>query len=133
MLGVLTAAWPDKDLPRETVELWLGMLAGLDYSDAKDAALDIVRQDQWFPSIARFLQQAEVHAHGRRNRMAAERGIEPSHRSVPPPPELLEASHRLLSEMGGTQHDHHGPRPCPKCGGGPLPWERKKPEGKRGA
>jgi hypothetical protein len=117
VLAILSAAWPNQQVSRETAQLWLGMLAELDQRDAMAAARDAVRQDQWFPTIARFLQLAEARKHGRRNREATERGLPSAHRAAPPNPELMKATRRLIAERQGQHHNHHGPGPCPVCGG----------------
>lgn len=127
VFGLLTAAWPDKQLPDETIDLWLEMAANVDAADAEDAARQIIREDQWFPSVARFLQMAEAKAHARRNRNADTRGISTGHRAAPPPKQLLDAARHLIKEQGTKRHDHSGPAPCPVCGGIAPPSSKKKP------
>ncbi len=117
VLGLLTAAWPNQDMPDRTVDLWLGLLSELDLSDAKEAARTVVRQDQWFPSVARFIQAAEAAKHGRQNREAAHRGLGDGHRPAAPPAQLVEATRQLIAEQAGKKHWHGGPDPCPVCGG----------------
>lgn len=131
VFGLLTAAWPDKELPDETIDLWLEMAADVDFADAEPAARQIIREDQWFPSIARFLQVTEARAHGRRNRQADARGLPATRRSAPPPKPLLDAARRLLEEQKTKQHDHNGPEPCPVCGGVAPPSSKKASETSR--
>lgn len=125
VFGLLRAAWPDKQLPDKTIDLWLELATDLHVDDAKRAAEQIVREDQWFPSIARFRQVCEVWAHRRRNQDAADRGL-PGPRHAAPPPELLAAARELLAAREVMpDHDHRGPAPCLVCGGVAPPSTKK--------
>lgn len=117
ILAVLTAAWPNQELTTQTAQLWLGMLAELHPDDAMQAAKGVVRQDHWFPPIARFLQLAEAARHGRQIRASEHRGLGTGRATAPPPPALLEATRGLLAEQQSKRHWHGGPNPCPVCGG----------------
>lgn len=118
VLGLLNAAWPNSDLPDRTVELWIGLLCEMEMLDAREAAKTVIRQDNWFPSIARFTQTVEAARHARRNREAASRGL-PSARWEPSPlPQaLIDATRGLIAEQASKKHWHGGPKPCPVCGG----------------
>lgn len=127
VLGVLTAAWPKQDLPDATVDLWLSLLTELDLGDARAAANTVVRQDQWFPAVARFLEVAGAAKRARQHREAEHRGLpDASAVAVAPPAELTEAARRLIAEQRATRHDHHGPDPCPVCGGVATPRARRE-------
>lgn len=54
ILTTLTTAWPNADLPDETLRTWSQMLAAIPYQSAAAAADAVIRSDNWFPSIARF-------------------------------------------------------------------------------
>lgn len=54
ILSTLTTAWPNADLPDETLRTWSKMLAALPYQPAAAAADAVIRTDNFFPSIARF-------------------------------------------------------------------------------
>lgn len=131
VLGLLTAAWPNQDMPAETAELWIGMLSELDVDDAKSSARTVIRNDQWFPSIARFIQVAEAAKHARENRFAAQRGLPSVGRSVPPPQRLIEATRQLLAEQAKKKHWHGGPDPCPVCGGMKSPTVNRRSAGRK--
>lgn len=130
VLGVLTAAWPKQEMPDPTVDLWLSVLTELHPDDARAAANTVVRNDQWFPSIARFLEAAGVAKRARQCREAEHRGLPSSSAvAVPPPPELTEAARDLIAKQQATKHDHHGPDPCPACGGVATPrFSRPQPK-----
>lgn len=133
IFNLLVTAWPDKELPDETIDLWIEMIDDLDYADAQAAAKDIVRHDQWFPTVARFRQQCEVHASRRRHKAAADRGL-PQGGFVQPPQALLNATRQMLAERAKLpKHWHGGPGPCPVCGGTPRngqvsPHARLRPQ-----
>lgn len=119
VFNFLVTAWPDKQLPDETIDLWIEMIDDITYGDAQAAARDIVKQDQWFPTVARFRHQCEVHASRRRTQDAAKTGLAPP-TGTPPPKALLDATRQLLAERATLPpHWHGGPNPCPTCGGGP--------------
>lgn len=122
---VLKAGWPDKKLPDETIDLWVDMATDLHVDDAKAAAHQIIREDKWWPTIARFREVTEAHARRRRDRDAETRGIpaggRPHHR---PPDEIIKGAHKLIAERKRLgPHNHHGPEPCPVCGGLPIEWD----------
>jgi hypothetical protein len=125
VLGVLGAAWPNQEIAQQTAQLWLGMLDACEVEAAKKAALSIIRNDHWFPSVARFLQSYESEAQYQRTARADSVGLPTAHHTpVAPPKRLTDASRVLLREMGGRGHWHGGPGPCPKCGGmAPTPKE----------
>jgi hypothetical protein len=54
ILGYLSAAFPKHDLPQETVAVWCDQFASTDFELARDAAKQIVAEDDWFPTIHRF-------------------------------------------------------------------------------
>jgi hypothetical protein len=129
VLGVLSAAWPNQDVSEQTATVWMEMLDAVEVEDAMTAARKLVRTSHWFPSIAQFLNETHAEEHARRNRHAARYGLPRNHQTVPPPPRLLAACRELLEEMKGKRHDHHGPAPCPVCGGiNPNPKDRKNRE-----
>lgn len=116
VLAVLTAAFPRYDLPRETAQLWLAVLSNFHAKDAEAAAMDVVNQDEWFPTIARFRQLVAAHRRARELRASETRGLPDGHSPVPPNPELIAATRRMLAMRATKRHDHHGPNPCPACG-----------------
>lgn len=117
VFAVLRAAWPDKDIPAETIELWMELAEQVDVRDAQPAALQIVREDQWWPTIARFLEVCRVHERRRLGHEAQRRGLgRPG--GVEPPAGLVAAARRVLADREGLpSHWHGGPGPCRVCGG----------------
>ncbi len=61
-LATFCAAWPNTKLTEETTLLWVEALADIDPAGAKLATAQIVREDQWFPTIARFREVAKARA-----------------------------------------------------------------------
>lgn len=124
VLSALTAAWPNQNLPRETVQLWIGVIAKLDLNDAMAGAWTVVREDTWFPSVARYLAAVKAAQHARANREAASRGLPSPGRRVPDRArfdEFVSGCRDQLAARGTRGHDHRGPEPCPVCGGMPPP------------
>lgn len=117
VLAALSAAWPSHDMPEDTVRLWVGLLADVELPDAMAAARVVVKQDRFFPPISRYLQECEAQSHGRRNRLAAERGLPRNHQTVAPPPRLVAMLRDTLAQQRTANHWHGGPDPCPICGG----------------
>lgn len=62
-LALLTAAWPQVQMPEATARLWFEMLADLEPNAAMAAANAIIRNDERFPSIARFRRTTESLTH----------------------------------------------------------------------
>jgi len=58
VLAVLSAAFPTHPLGTDTIELWVEVMAPLEADDAMAAARALIRSDEWFPPIARFLEYA---------------------------------------------------------------------------
>lgn len=117
VLSLLTAAWPNYEPPDNATELWISILADVHPEDGKAAALDVVRGEKWFPSIARFLEAAQVHKRARQVREAEHRGLpDTTAEPVGPPKALVDATRQLIAQRGLKRHDHHGPDPCPVCG-----------------
>ena len=56
----MSAAWPAQDLPDMTVNLWAEELEGVSYETGMEAAKRLIREDHWFPSIARFLEMVRA-------------------------------------------------------------------------
>jgi hypothetical protein len=117
ILGILSAAWPNQTITAQTAAVWRDMLTDLDPDDAMHAARALIKQEHWFPSIARFRLEADTHAHARRNKEAAARGLSPGHHATSPPPQVMADLRTHLTEQSTKKHDHHGPEPCSKCGG----------------
>lgn len=65
MLAVLCAAWPKYELPDETAALWASQLTRVLVVDALEAAAQIARTDEWFPSLARFVETVQICARRR--------------------------------------------------------------------
>lgn len=56
VIAFLAAAWPNQDLPEATIALWADTLDDIPVEYAVAVAKQIVKTDEWFPSIARFRQ-----------------------------------------------------------------------------
>ncbi len=52
LMAVLTAAYPNRELPQETVELYCQFLADLPYPETEAAVKRHIMTNQWFPTIA---------------------------------------------------------------------------------
>lgn len=61
VLAVLTAAYPNADLPRESAELWVGTLTPFTAKAGERAALDLIRSSKFMPAISEFLDVARRH------------------------------------------------------------------------
>jgi hypothetical protein len=121
VLAAMGAAWPNHDMPEETIRLWLGLMADVNVEDAMPAVKLIVREDRFFPPISRFMQVCEERAHARRNREAAERGLPNAPRPTVSPDRMKQLAHGLREQLdarrGAGKHWHGGPNPCPICSG----------------
>ncbi|HEV2928406.1 MAG TPA: replicative helicase loader/inhibitor [Propionibacteriaceae bacterium] len=118
LMGVFAAAWPNQEISRDTVELWSGMLERVNVEHAMAAAKVLIRNENWLPTIAKFLQAVETEASYQRARLARTRGL-PGARTVSAPPNraLMAATRGMLAEQRSKKHWHGGPDPCPACGG----------------
>lgn len=56
VVAFLAAAFPNQALPEATVTLWADTLDDIPVEHAVAVAKQIVKTDEWFPSIARFRQ-----------------------------------------------------------------------------
>jgi hypothetical protein len=118
VLGALAAAWPNTTVSEQTALVWMDSLSDIDADDAMTAARRLIRKQHWFPSIHQFITEAEAEAHARRNRSADALGLPKAPwKASEPPVRLVAAARRLLADAKAAQHDHHGPHPCPICGG----------------
>lgn len=120
ILAILAAAWPNQEITRETAQLWLGMLAELDPDDAMAGARTVVRNEHWFPSIARFRQATDAARHARRNQEAAARGLPRPGGRIPDEERfqaIIAGLRDNLADRGTRTHWHGGPHPCHVCGG----------------
>jgi hypothetical protein len=119
VLAYFAAAWPDKDFPTQTVDVWVDACADLDPIAANTAMRRMVKQENWFPTIARFRAAVAAEEHAQRNQFAARAGL-PSPEPVGEPPKaLLAAIRAMVADMKKNQrkHWHGGPNPCEVCGG----------------
>jgi|688.fasta_scaffold01756_40 hypothetical protein len=55
ILGYLSAAWPKYELFPETVKVWIDQFSETDFEVAQKAARKVVAEDNWFPSVSRFI------------------------------------------------------------------------------
>lgn len=55
VLAVLMSAWPNREWPLPTQKLWLNELANLKSQNAEKAAVALMRESEFAPSIAQFL------------------------------------------------------------------------------
>ena len=58
VLGMLTAAWPGKELPDATIALWAEQMRDVSVESGMEAARLLTRVDRFFPSYARFRETA---------------------------------------------------------------------------
>ena len=58
IIGVLTAAYPRTDIQEETVEIFSRFLLDLPYEVGQMAALKLIGESKWFPSVAELRQGA---------------------------------------------------------------------------
>lgn len=65
VLAMLSAAWPNHELTKPTIALWARHLQHTVPADAMAAADLIVKTDEWFPSIARFMETVRARARSR--------------------------------------------------------------------
>ncbi|HEX9995295.1 MAG TPA: hypothetical protein VGB14_20400, partial [Acidimicrobiales bacterium] len=59
------AAWPQEKFHDRTPDVWADALRNVDPDDGLAAARLLVRSDNWFPSVARFLETANALARQR--------------------------------------------------------------------
>lgn len=76
ILTLLHAAFPTFPLADDTSALWVGELQNVAFDDGRQAAQQIIRGEDWFPSVAKFLAAANELAAAKwakdRNRWEAE-------------------------------------------------------------
>jgi len=60
ILGYLSAAFPKNEMFEETVTVWSDQLVNVDFEVAQKTAKNVVAADQWFPTVARFLEVLAV-------------------------------------------------------------------------
>lgn len=58
VLALMSAAWPNVEIPEHTISVWADELGGLHPDDALQAAHLLIRTSKWFPSISEFLDAA---------------------------------------------------------------------------
>jgi hypothetical protein len=56
ILGYLSAAYPKHEMFEETVTVWSDQFVHTDFEAAQRAAKRVVAADQWFPTVARFIE-----------------------------------------------------------------------------
>lgn len=87
LMAYLNAAYPNAELPAETVKMWCTQLARVLPEDAKAAADLIIRREPYFPSLARMIDAIQACARSR----ALERRDEAIEASTDPPVSKEEA------------------------------------------
>lgn len=115
VLAYFASAWPNYDLTEPTVRVWQQECADLDPLDAEQAMRQLVRSEQFFPTIAKFRQQVRTLAYDRRHRQVAT--AIGSGAPQPWPSELVASIKATIASNGTRRHWHGGPNPCPVCGG----------------
>jgi hypothetical protein len=60
ILGYLSSAFPKNDLIEQTASVWIDQLCEVDFVVAKTAAKKLVAQQEWFPTVAQFLNFCRV-------------------------------------------------------------------------
>jgi len=58
VLSVLTAAYPNVNIPEETAQIYVKFLLDLPYEAGKAAALSLIAESKYFPTIAELRQAA---------------------------------------------------------------------------
>lgn len=124
-LGYLCAAFPNAPMTDATAAIWLEHLVGYEAEDGMVAVRRIIAESTFFPSIAEFVTQATAARTNRRRREAPWDGFDVA---LPAGPQTSSERAQIAKLAGmcrdvvqrskalGT-HDHHGPKPCPVCGG----------------
>lgn len=95
VLAYFAAAWPNQNLPEETVQVWATELVDVDPANASDAMHRLVRECEWMPTVARFRAACVTVALERRNRVAEAAGL-PSGRPAEWPAELVAELREML-------------------------------------
>lgn len=73
VMAYMSAAWPSHEITDATIKVWSNHLERLNHEDAKNAAVALVENSKWFPSISEFLSAAEDQV---RKRMREQKSLE---------------------------------------------------------
>ena len=119
LLGYLSIAYPRPNPPDAfTPDLWMEQLAAIDDEVALAAAKRWVHEQKWMPSVAEIAQACRtIVAVEDMRRRALPSGHLDREASVAARDEVTGELREVLARKALAEHDHHGPAPCPVCGG----------------
>jgi hypothetical protein len=60
MLRFMASAWPNFTLPPQTAVTWAGQMQSISYAEAMEAATQLQRTEDWFPTMARFIEVVQA-------------------------------------------------------------------------
>ena len=60
VFAIFASAWPRTEVTEPTLNLWAHQIGHLSERVAVEAATTIVRTSEWWPTIRRFIEQAEA-------------------------------------------------------------------------
>jgi len=120
VIALLTAAWPETELPDATLALWIDAMKDLDPAVGMEAAATLTRTKTWFPRLAEFLEAVSAI----RRRVALNAGLVRALPPIPPAGRLLAkarliAIREVMGQVGsdGTLEQTHTSKVagCPGC------------------
>lgn len=135
LLAYFGSAWPSKELPDDTADVWAMELVDVNPDYGREAAKNLVRSLTFFPSIAEFLDECR--------RIATTRRATPPvaalpQRTEPPdlPTEIIADLRVKLAQWKGLDHRYTGPNTdkrwrepvvleksrCSRCGQMTVPY-----------
>lgn len=82
----MTAAWPNQKLTEQTARVWIDALDRFDAQDGLEAANALIRSEEWFPPVTKFISTTQAIA---RRRSQDRPALGAGERRVPCPPELM--------------------------------------------
>lgn len=119
VIALLTAAWPDTELPDATLTLWMDSMRDIDPALGMEAAATLTRTNKWYPRLAEFLDAVNAL---KRRQIVQDSEV----RALPPVPRAdrrlakarLLALREAMSDIGTgarEQTHSHSLAGCPGC------------------
>lgn len=123
VLDALTCAYPTWKATDYTIETWIEAIH--DTSDDADHALLVARRwarsHERVPSMAEFLNAIRPALPSGPRPASVPRGMDPEPVDADAPvgahPRVVARIRAQLAAGRAREHNHHGPQPCPVCGG----------------